>query len=188
MQSFQEEDYTKRFDLSLWKKIIRLAKPYHKNLLLTMFYMAVCAVMDVVWPRMTGIAMDTFIAEGTTDGLVWFAAVSLGITVVQVIAIYKFQIHSGRVETGTCYTIRKLGFQKLQELPFSYYDRMPVGYLMSRLTNDTQRLGDTIGWSILDLCWGAVFLVSCTVQMLLLNWQLTLVILLLTPRSWKRYN
>ena len=82
-----------------------------------------------------------------------------------------------------------MGFRKLQELPFSYYDRMPVGYLMSRLTNDTQRLGDTIGWSILDLCWGAVFLVSCTIQMLLLNWQLTLVILLVLPPlaviSWK---
>lgn len=189
MQSFQEEDYTKRFDLSLWKKIIRLAKPYHKNLLLTMMYMAICAVMDVVWPRMTGIAMDTFIKDGNTHGLVWFAVACLGITVVQVFAIYKFQIHSGKVETGTCYTIRKMGFQKLQELPFSYYDRMPVGYLMSRLTNDTQRLGDTIGWSILDLCWGAVFLVSCTVQMLLLNWRLTLVILLVLPPlaviSWK---
>ena len=60
---------------------------------------------------------------------------------------------------------------------------------MSRLTNDTQRLGDTIGWSILDLCWGAVFLVSCTIQMLLLNWRLTLVILLVLPPlaviSWK---
>ena len=189
MQSFQEEDYTKRFDLSLWKKIIRLAKPYHKNLLLTMMYMAICAVMDVVWPRMTGIAMDTFIKDGNTQGLVWFAVACLGITVVQVFAIYKFQIHSGKVETGTCYTIRKMGFQKLQELPFSYYDRMPVGYLMSRLTNDTQRLGDTIGWSILDLCWGAVFLVSCTVQMLLLNWQLTLILLLVLPPlaviSWK---
>ena len=54
MQSFQEEDYTKRFDLSLWKKIIRLAKPYHKNLLLTILYMAVCAVIDVIHPRMTG--------------------------------------------------------------------------------------------------------------------------------------
>ncbi len=189
MQSFQEEDYTKRFDLSLWKKIIRLAKPYHKNLLLTMMYMAVCAVLDVVWPRMTGFAMDTFIKDGHTNGLIWFTIACLGITVVQVFAIYMFQIHSGRTETGTCYTIRKLGFRKLQELPFSYYDRMPVGYLMSRLTNDTQRLGDTIGWSILDLCWGAVFLVSCTVQMLLLNWRLTLVILLVLPPlaviSWK---
>lgn len=189
MQSFQEEDYTKRFDLSLWKKIIRLAKPYHKNLLLTMMYMAICAMMDVVWPRMTGIAMDTFIADGSTKGLGWFAAACLAVTAVQVVSIYKFQIHSGRVETGSVYTIRQLGFKKLQELPFSYYDRMPVGYLMSRLSNDTQRLGDTIGWSILDLCWGAVFLVSCTVQMLLMNWRLTLIILLVLPPlaiiSWK---
>ena len=189
MQSFQEEDYTKRFDLSLWKKIIRLARPYHRNLFMTMVYMAVCALMDVLLPRMTGIAMDTFIANGTTEGLGWFAAAYIGMVVVQVIAIFGFQLQSGRVETGTCYTIRQMGFQKLQELPFSYYDRMPVGYLMSRLTNDTQRLGDTIGWSILDLCWGAVFLVSCTIQMLLLNWQLTLVILLVIPPlaviSWK---
>lgn len=189
MQSFQEEDYTKRFDLSLWKKIIKLAKPYHKNLLMTMLYMAVCALFDVVLPRMTGIAMDTFIANGTTEGLGWFAVAYIAMVAVQVVAIFGFQLESGRVETGTCYTIRQKGFQKLQELPFSYYDRMPVGYLMSRLTNDTQRLGDTIGWSILDLCWGAVFLVSCTIQMLLLNWRLTLVILLVLPPlaviSWK---
>ena len=189
MQSFQEEDYTKRFDLSLWKKIIKIAKPYHKYLFMTMGFMAVCALMDVLLPRMTGIAMDTFIEKESTEGLGWFAAAYIAMVVVQVIAIFGFQLCSGRVETGTCYIIRKMGFQKLQELPFSYYDRMPVGYLMSRLTNDTQRLGDTIGWSILDLCWGAVFLVSCTIQMLLLNWQLTLVILLVLPPlaiiSWK---
>ena len=162
MQSFQEEDYTKRFDLSLWKKILRLAKPYHKNLLMTMGLMAVCAIMDVLLPRMTGIAMDTFIAGETTEGLGAFVAVYLGMLAIQCAAIFGFQLQSGRVETGTCYTIRQQGFRKLQELPFSYYDRMPVGYLMSRLTNDTQRLGDTIGWSVLDLCWGAVFLVACS--------------------------
>ncbi len=189
MQSFQEEDYTKRIDMSLWKKIIRLAKPYHKNLLMTMVLMGVCALLDVLMPRMTGYAMDTFIAGNTTEGLGGFAAVYLVLLAIQSAAIFGFQYESGRVETGTCYTIRQLGFRKLQELPFSYYDRMPVGYLMSRLTNDTQRLGDTIGWSILDLCWGAVYLVACTVQMLLLNWRLTLVILLLLPPlaviSWK---
>ena len=60
---------------------------------------------------------------------------------------------------------------------------------MSRLTNDTQRLGDTVGWSLVDLCWGAVFLVACSVQMFALNWRLTLVVLLVLPPlaviSWK---
>ena len=159
MQSFQETDYTKRFDLSLWKKLLHIAKPYHKNLYIVAAFMSVSAILDVLFPMMTSYAIDNFITGQTTQGIPAFIGVYLAMLAFQVISIFVFLRQSGYVETGTCYTIRKLGFQKLQELPFSYYDRMPVGYLMSRLTNDTQRLADTIGWSLLDLCWGAVFLV-----------------------------
>ena len=40
MQAFQEEDYTKRFDLTLWKKLLHIAKPFHKNLYIVGFFMA----------------------------------------------------------------------------------------------------------------------------------------------------
>ncbi len=189
MQSFQETDYTKRFDLSLWKKLLHIAKPYHKNLYIVAVFMSVCAILDVLLPMMTSYAIDNFITGQTTQGIPAFIGVYLAMLAFQVISIFVFLRQSGYVETGTCYTIRKLGFQKLQELPFSYYDRMPVGYLMSRLTNDTQRLADTIGWSLLDLCWGAVFLVCCSIQMFLLNWRLALVVILVLPPlaviSWK---
>jgi len=189
MQSFQEEDYTKRFDLSLWVKLLKIAKPYHKNLFLVVAFMSVSAIMDVLLPRMNAYAIDVFIANNTTDGLLQFALVYMGMLAVQVTTIFGFIHQSGYVETGVCYLIRKQGFRKLQELPFSYYDRMPVGYLMSRLTTDTQRLADTIGWSLVDLCWGAVFLVACSVQMLVLNWKLALVVMLVLPPlaviSWK---
>ena len=189
MQSFQETDYTKRFDLSLWKKLLHIAKPYHKNLYIVAAFMSVSAVLDVLFPMMTSYAIDNFITGQTTQGIPAFIGVYLAMLAFQVISIFVFLRQSGYVETGTCYTIRKLGFQKLQELPFSYYDRMPVGDLMSRLTNDTQRLADTIGWSLLDLCWGAVFLVCCSIQMFLLNWRLALVVILVLPPlaviSWK---
>lgn len=189
MQAFQEEDYTKRFDLSLWTKLLRVAKPFHKNLLLIVVCMTISAVIDVVLPRMNAYAIDHFITAQTLSGMSEFSAVYIGLLAVQVGVIFGFMRQSALVETGVCYLIRKLGFRRLQELPFSYYDRMPVGYLMSRLTNDTQRLGDTIGWSLVDLCWGAVFLVACTVQMLALNWRIALVVLLVLPPlaliSWK---
>ena len=189
MQSFQETDYTKRFDLSLWKKLLHIAKPYHKNLYIVAAFMSVSAILDVLFPMMTSYAIDNFITGQTMQGIPAFIGVYLAMLAFQVISIFVFLRQSGYVETGTCYTIRKLGFQKLQELPFSYYDRMPVGYLMSRLTNDTQRLADTIGWSLLDLCWGAVFLVCCSIQMFLLNWRLALVVILVLPPlaviSWK---
>ncbi len=189
MQSFQEQDYTKRFDLSLWIKLLKVAKPYHKNLFLIVSFMAVSAVIDVLLPRLNAYAIDVMIANGDTSNMVAFVAIYVGLCLIQVVTIFGFMRNSGIVETGTCYLIRKLGFQKLQELPFSYYDRMPVGYLMSRLTNDTQRLADTIGWSLVDLCWGAVYLVACAVQMLLVNWKLGLVVMLVLPPlamiSWK---
>lgn len=189
MQSFQEQDYTKRFDLSLWAKLLKVAKPYHKNLLLIVSFMAVSAIIDVLLPRLNAYAIDVMIANGDTSNMVAFVAIYVGLCLIQVGTIFGFMRNSGIVETGTCYLIRKLGFQKLQELPFSYYDRMPVGYLMSRLTNDTQRLADTIGWSLVDLCWGAVYLVACAIQMLLVNWKLGLVVMVVLPPlaliSWK---
>lgn len=189
MQSFQEQDYTKRFDLSLWAKLLKVAKPYHKNLLFIVSFMAVSTIIDVLLPRLDAYAIDVMIANGDTSNMVAFVAIYVGLCLIQVGTIFGFMRNSGIVETGTCYLIRKLGFQKLQELPFSYYDRMPVGYLMSRLTNDTQRLADTIGWSLVDLCWGAVYLVACAVQMLLVNWKLGLVVMLVLPPlaliSWK---
>lgn len=181
MQGHDEIDYSQKFDLSLWKRLLHIAKPYHKYLWLIVVSMGLCAVGDVIFPQMTGYAIDHFIAKHTTQGMSGFIAAYMAVLVMQVLCIYAFLYLSGKVEVGVCYLIRKLGFQKLQELPFSYYDRMPVGYLLSRMTTDTQRLADTIGWSLLDLVWGVVFLIICSVQMFVLHWRLAAVIVLVVP-------
>ncbi len=181
MQAHEEMDYSKKLDWSLWGRLLKIAKPYYKHLALLCVAMALTAVCDVIFPRLTGYAIDHFIANKTYEGMGGFIAAYLGTLVLQVICIYSFLLIAGKIEVGVCYLIRKLGFQKLQELPFSYYDRMPVGYLLSRMTTDTQRLADTIGWSLLDLVWGIIFLIMCSVQMFLLDWKLALVIILVLP-------
>jgi len=181
LQSHDEINYSKKLDWTLWKRLLQIAKPYHPSLVWIIIAMAVCAGADVAFPRLTGYAIDHFVAKGTTDGLAGFVAVYLCVLVVQVVSIFAFLYLCGKVEVGVCYTIRNLGFRKLQELPFSYYDRMPVGYLLSRMTTDIQRLSDTIGWSLLDLVWGIIFLLMCTVQMFLLHWRIAAVIVLVLP-------
>ncbi|MBR4711566.1 MAG: ABC transporter ATP-binding protein [Clostridia bacterium] len=189
MQAFQEEDYTRRLDMGLWKKLLKLASPFRRNLWTIAVTMVFSALIDVAMPMMNAYAIDTFIRDKTTAGIPLFAVLYTLLIAVQVFFIVLFIRESGKVETGMCYHIRRLGFRKLQELPFSYYDRMPVGSLMSRLTHDTQRLGDTIGWSLVDLCWGVAFLVLCSAQMLILNWRMALAVMLVLPPlaliSWK---
>ena len=185
MQQFDEQDYTQRFSLSLWRKILLYAKEYYPDLIRLAATMAVTAGCDVVFPLMTTYAIDHFIPNldhaGTMEGLPGFIGVYLLILGIQVASIFYFLYLGGKIEVGVCYTIRKQAFRKLQELPFSYYDRMPVGYLMSRMTSDTQRLAETIGWSMLDLAWGAVMLVAASVTMLVLNWKMALMVMLVVP-------
>ena len=185
MQQFDEQDYTQRFSLSLWRKILLYAKEYYPDLIRLAVTMAVTAGCDVVFPLMTTYAIDHFIPNldhaGSMEGLPGFIGVYLLILGVQVASIFYFLYLGGKIEVGVCYTIRKQAFRKLQELPFSYYDRMPVGYLMSRMTSDTQRLAETIGWSMLDLAWGAVMLVAASVTMLVLNWKMALMVMLVVP-------
>ena len=185
MQQFDEKDYTQKFSLSLWKKILRYAKEYHGDLVRLACVMAVTAGCDVVFPLMTTYAIDHFIPAlgrpGTMEGMGGFVAAYLGLLLLQVAAIFYFLYLGGKIEVGVCYTIRRQAFRKLQELPFSYYDRMPVGYLMSRMTSDTQRLAETIGWSLLDLAWGVVMLIAASVTMLVLNWKMALIVMLVVP-------
>ena len=185
MQQFEEQDYTKRFDLSLWKKILHYAKDYYRDLARLGICMGITAGCDVVFPLLTSYAIDHFIPNlnhpGGTEGLPAFIVAYLLLLAVQVYSIFRFLYLGGKVETGVCYTIRRMGFRKLQELPFSYYDRMPVGYLMSRMTSDAQRLAETIGWSLLDLCYGVVMILAASVTMFLLDWEMTLAVLLVVP-------
>lgn len=174
-------DFTKKLDTSLWRKLLGYLKPYHSSLKRIIFDMLICAGCDAAFPLLIRYAIDNFIEQQTTQGLVWFLVISLGLVAIQVAAIYHFLLLCGRVEAGACYTLRKLGFQRLQELPFSYFDRMPIGFLMSRMTTDAQRLADTVGWSLLDLCWGACYVVFTGVSMFVLDWRIALPVVLALP-------
>ena len=88
MQSFQEEDYTKRFDLSLWKKLLHIAKPFHKNLYAIAALMSISAIIDVLLPMMNSYAIDNIIGQQNMAKLPAFVAVYVGLVGLQVVDIF----------------------------------------------------------------------------------------------------
>ena len=181
MQFQEEQDYNKRFDASLWKKLLIYAKPFHKHLVFICLLMLVSAYLDVQVPLLTKEAIDVFIKNKTLNGFGNFAIRYSLVVLSQVACIFSFCFISGIVEVGMTHHIRKIGFLRLQELSFSFYDKTPVGYLIARMTSDTQRIGDTIGWGLIDLMWGAGYVVMSAVTMFILNWKLALVVLSVIP-------
>lgn len=181
MQFQQEQDYTKKLDAGLWRRLIGYMKPYHKHLLAIMATMSVSALCDTIFPLLTREAIDTFIGGGATTGKAWFAARYIGTVLLQSACIYTFCRICGKAENGINRHIRKLCFKRLEELSFSYYDQTPVGYIISRMTSDTARLGETVAWGLVDLFWSGAYILITAVAMFLLNVRMALLVLSVMP-------
>ena len=181
MSVFEEKEYSKRFDFGLWKKLFGFAKPYKATAILLGLIMAAVAGVDVIFPLMTKYAIDNFVVSAKFNGIWGFGLLYLSLIVVQAVNIWLLIAIAGKIETYVCYDIRKAGFKKLQELSFSYYDTTPVGWIMARMTSDSQKIGDTLAWGIVDFVWGSTMMIGTIFVLLFLNWKLALITLSVLP-------
>ncbi|MDF2522086.1 MAG: transporter ATP-binding protein [Clostridia bacterium] len=177
----QEQDYTKRFDFGLWRKLLRYAAPYKKLMLALGFVMICAAGIDVIFPLMTKYAIDNFAVSHTLEGLKGFAMGYFALVIIQAANAYVLISIAGKIEMGMCYDIRRIGFKRLQELSFSYYDKTAVGWIMARMTSDIARLSETIAWGLVDFVWGAMMMIGIAIVMLIINWKLALLCLAVMP-------
>ena len=173
---FEEEldQKPKKLSLSLWVRILKLARKHWRKLGECMLMLALIGIGEALHPLMTRYAVDTFVVGKNMGTLGWFIGIYIVMLVLDFAASYRFLQLSGQIEWGVNYDIRARGFRKLQELPFSYYDRMPVGNLLTRVTGDTAQIGEALGWGMVDFVWAFFFLLSSFVAMIALNWQLAL--------------
>lgn len=181
MLVYEEQEYNKKLDLGLWRKLFRFVLPYKKQLTSLIIVMVCVGVIDAIFPMMSKYAIDNFIIPETSDGILEFGLFYLGLIVLQAVNVWLLIALAGKIDMNVCYDIRKAGFQRLQQLSFSYYDKTPVGWLMARMTSDVGKLGDTIAWGLVDLVWGITMMFATMGFMLYLNWQLALITLAVLP-------
>ncbi|HHU49656.1 MAG: ABC transporter ATP-binding protein [Caldicoprobacterales bacterium] len=181
MNYFEEQEYTRRFDLGLWKQLLKYARPYTGKLIILALIMIAAAAVDVIFPLMTRYAVDHFIMSGSMGGLVPYGLIYGLLILIQVLNTWLLIIIAGKIEVSLVYDIRKAGFRKLQEQSFSYYDRTPVGWLMARMTSDSERLGESISWGLVDLTWGFAMMIGIMAVMVFMNLKLALITLSVVP-------
>lgn len=176
-----ESQAPKVLDLQVWKKILPYILRHKRHLIFTVVIMILCAVIDILIPLFLGYAVDHFIVPGTTEGLGAFMAVTMATLVFQGITVIFFVRAAMRVEIGIGRGLRRDLFEHLQCLSFSYYNQNSVGYMMARVMSDTARIGDMVAWGLVDLSWALVYALGVIGVMLVLNWRLTLAVLVVVP-------
>ncbi len=177
----EEQEYTKSIELSIWKRIFPFLKPYKRILLVVLFANIFCSMIDIVLPLLQRYAIDHFIEKQTLSGIGSFVAAYVVIIGLQAGSVLLFTRGSMKVEMRIGRDMKRALFVHLQKLSFSYYNVTPVGYILSRVMNDTNRIAGLIAWNFFDMLWAVGYVAGVFAAMLFLNWKLALVIMLIVP-------
>ncbi|MFA5577140.1 MAG: ABC transporter ATP-binding protein [Tissierellaceae bacterium] len=177
----QENINYEKIEINIWKNFFKYLKPYKLHFLVLSVFMVLLGILDAVFPLLTKYAIDNFIEAGSLVGLERFGIIYFLAVIFLAFTVFMFIVLAGKLEMKMAYDIRKLGFEKLQILPLSYYDHKAVGWLMARMTSDIARLSETISWSLVDLAWGFSMMTAVVIAMIRLNYRLALISLSVIP-------
>lgn len=165
----------------MWKGLLPYFKPYRRTLLLVLIFNMVCVLIDILLPLFQRDAIDRFIEAGTLEGVWIFAGVYAAVIALQAISVIIFTRGAMRIEMHFGRDLKRACFVHLQTLSFSYYNVTPVGYILSRVMSDTNRIAAMVAWNFFDMLWALGYVLGVFVAMLLLNWKLALLIILVVP-------
>ncbi len=182
MQHFEEETYQDMsLNTSTWKRIFSFMRPLKRYIVIVIILATLLAVADVSYPLINRYGIDTIIKDGDLSKIPLFIAIYVFYMIFVAVLVFSFIYFAEKLQHNLAYIIRKKAFTKLQELPFSYYDRTPAGWIMARMTSDTRQLSDILSWGLVDITWGGMMMIMLIVVMFVLNVQLTLITLAVMP-------
>lgn len=183
----------KAYDARLIKRLIPYARPYLRLVLGGVFFMLLAAACELITPL---IVRDSINGPFTILGneaapqaekdaawtqLAWYAFAFLGLIAVQFAARfgdgYLFQILGNKAVLD----LRQQTYTHIQQQPLRFFDRNPVGRLVTRVTSDVEAIGEVFASGFVQLVGDAIIIVGALTLMFMLSWQLALIVVLAIP-------
>ncbi|HEU5209861.1 MAG TPA: ABC transporter ATP-binding protein [Longimicrobiales bacterium] len=180
-QHHEEEALGKAYDARLMRRLLGYLRPYRGRVVVAILILLGASLMALVGPWLTQLALDRAIPEGDTRLLGLFALAFLASLIVAFILEYAQTLITTWLGQRVMYDLRREIFGHLQKLELRYYDRNPVGRLMTRVTSDVEVLNELFSSGVVTVFGDVFTLLFITGAMLIMDWQLALVTMLVIP-------
>ncbi len=177
----EEEALGKAYDARLMRRLLRYLRPYWRQVALALFVLLLGAVLSVIGPWITQLVIDRAIPEEDTGLLSVLALAFLGTVAFAFVLEYVEAVVTTWLGQSVMYDLRKQIFEKLQRLDLRFYDKNPIGRLMTRITNDVETLNELFSSGVVTVFGDLFTLVFIVAAMLSMNWQLALVTFSVLP-------
>ena len=176
-----EEILGKAYDARLMRRLIGYLRPYWKQVLFAFLLIVVDAALETIPPLLTMLAIDRYIAVADAGGLVIVAGVYILTLAVKFGTEFIQALTLQRTGQRIMFDMRMQIFRHLQNLSPSFYDRNPVGRLLTRVTTDVDVLNELFSSGLVSVFGDVFTLLGIIVAMLLLDWRLALVTMAVIP-------
>jgi ATP-binding cassette subfamily B protein len=177
----EEEAIGKTYDLRVARRLLRYLKPYVRSLVVALSLTLALNLLGILQPKFTEYAIDWYIIPRRVDGLNLFVLVYVLVRVCVFAFSYVQAVLLNSVGQHVMYDLRAELYDKLQHQEVAYYDRNPVGRIMTRLTSDVDALNELFTSGVTDVLGDVVMIVAIIGVMLWMDWRLTLVTLVTVP-------
>ncbi len=180
-QFHEEEALGKAYDARLMRRLLRYLRPHIGLVALAIFVLLLGAGLAIVGPWITQLVIDDAIPAGDTRYLAVLAAVYFGSITLLFVLEYAQALITTWLGQSVMYDLRREIFEKLQRVDLRFYDKNPIGRLMTRITNDVETLNELFSSGVVTV-FGDIFTLTFIVgAMLSMNWQLALVTFSVLP-------
>jgi len=188
-----DEVLGKAYDARLMRRLLQYLRPYRSQVLVALVAIVAGGAASLAQPYLIKVAIDRYVASRQLDGLNSLAMLFLGVLVVAFAAEYTqtwtMQLTGQRI----MFDLRMAIYGHLQRLDLAFYDRNPVGRLMTRVTSDVDVLNDLFTSGVVTVFGDVFALVGIMIMMLWMNWRLALVAFAVLPlvllvTQWFRRN
>lgn len=171
----------KAFDLSVFRRVMGFVKPYQVVFYLTLFLTILTAAVSVVRPMLIGTAIDQYIIKDDPEGLLILTLIVIGLLVVEAVFQFYQTYYANWLGQNVTIDLRSKLFRHVTRFKLRYFDRTPIGQLVTRVVSDIETVAEIFSQGILIIMGDILKLVVVVVVMFIYNWQLTLLVLLPIP-------
>ena len=178
---FEEEEFSTQFSGGTLRRIAGQLRAHWRRVATFLAAVAFVSFFDAYLTYVQKRIVDEGILAHNPAALLSVITQYGLIICLQSVAVFIMIYAVGLLGERVRYDLRQLMFNHLQELSLSYFSRTPVGWIMARVTSDSDRVAELVTWGALDSTWATLNILSAAIFMLLINWRLALVVLTILP-------
>jgi ATP-binding cassette subfamily B multidrug efflux pump len=180
----QDEVLDKGYDATLLRRLLVYLRPYRGLTLLAVLLLLIGAGLALVGPLLTQRALDVAIPRHDMGLLGTLAALFLAALLLEFVVEYGQTLLTTYIGQRVMYDLRMQIFGHLQRLSISFFDRNPVGRLMTRVTSDVETLNELFSSGLVTVFGDVFTLLAIMTMMLVVDWRLALVTFSVIPLVW----